>query len=122
VKPKHSSNFKRDDSEEDDEVEELLQNELLQSFDTATWGMEPQSPWSQYAEQNTLVVPTTTEQVVIPNLYTPQGVGLYFFILLLTYFCIVTYKAKGQLPILWKDVEKSMLTGMLPSEVYKQLG
>jgi hypothetical protein len=61
VKLKHSSAFKRDD-DEDDEVEELLQNELLENFDPATWGMEPQSPWSQHVEQNHVIVPTTTDQ------------------------------------------------------------
>jgi hypothetical protein len=80
VKPKHSSVFKRHESDdEDEEVEDLLQNELLNVFDPATWGMEPQSPWSQHEEQNTLVVPLATEPVAVPNLYTPQGVGLYYF-------------------------------------------
>jgi hypothetical protein len=86
VKPKQSSSFKRhednNDEDDEDEVGELLDNELLQAFDPVTWGMEPQSPWSQHeeaAEQNTLVVPLATEPV--PNLYTPQGVGLCFLIL-----------------------------------------
>jgi hypothetical protein len=76
VKPKHSSVFKRDDNDEDDDdIEELLQNE----YDPATWGFAPQSPWSQHEEQNTLVVPLATEPITIPNLYTPEGVGLYYF-------------------------------------------
>jgi hypothetical protein len=40
VKPQHNSIFKTD---EDDEIEELLQNELLENFDPGTWGMERQS-------------------------------------------------------------------------------
>jgi hypothetical protein len=83
--------FKRheddNDEDEDDNVGELLDNELLQAFDSQTWGMEPQSPWSQHTEasqqyqeftqQNTLFVPLSSEP--IPNLYTPQGVGLFFY-------------------------------------------
>jgi hypothetical protein len=43
--------------------------------------MEQQSPWLQHeehTEQNTLVVPLAREPVT-PNLYAPQGVGLYYF-------------------------------------------
>jgi hypothetical protein len=76
VKSKQNSVFKRheDDNDEDDEVEDLLQNDLLDAFDPTTWGIEPQSPWSQHTDN--LLVPTTTE-LAIPNLYTPEGVGLF---------------------------------------------
>jgi hypothetical protein len=55
-------------------------------------------------------------------LYTPEGVGLYFFNFVIYIIFIVSYKAAGELPILWAQVEESLLSGMLPSEVYKQLG
>jgi hypothetical protein len=35
---------------------------------------------------------------------------------------IVSYKADGHLPIPWSQVEESILGGMLPSQVYEQLG
>jgi hypothetical protein len=89
VKPKHSSVFKRhedDNDEDDDEDEDLIQHlsrfqQELQNV-PVTWGSEPQSPWSQpeeYLEQNRVIVPSITEPVLVPNLYTPQGVGLYYF-------------------------------------------
>jgi hypothetical protein len=87
-------------------------------------GDESQSPWSQHqepVEQNTLIISLTTEPVV-PNLYTPQGVGLSVFNFVIYIIFIVSYKAAGQLPILWQQVEESILAGMLPSEVYHQLG
>jgi hypothetical protein len=108
----------KNDDNEDDEVEELLHNKLLDAFDPATWGIEPQSPWSQHVEQSSLVVPLATEPVQVSGMQ-PQGVGLYLLILLLIYFCIVTYKADGELPVLWKDIEEMLLTGTLPSQVYK---
>jgi hypothetical protein len=73
-------------------------------------------------EQNHVIVPSITEPVSVPNLYTPQGVGLYFFNFVIYIIFIVSYKARGELPILWEQVQESLLTGMLPSEVYKQLG
>jgi hypothetical protein len=125
VKPQHSFKRHEDDNDDDeDEVGELQDNELLQAFDPTTWGMEPQSPWSQHEEheqQNTLLVPLATEPVV-PSLYTPEGVGLYLFNFVIYINFIVSYKAAGQLPILWQQVEELILTGMLPSEVYRQLG
>jgi hypothetical protein len=93
VKPKQSSVFKRheddndEDEEEEDKLADLLDNELLAAFDSQTWDIAPQSPWSQHnepAQQNHLLVPTTTEPV-IPHLYTPQGVDLYFLILSFIY-------------------------------------
>jgi hypothetical protein len=83
VKLRHNIHFKKDDSEDDsdEDIAELLDNELLEAFDPATWGMEPQSPWLQHeeaAEQNTLVVPLATEPVAVPNFYIPQGVDLCF--------------------------------------------
>jgi hypothetical protein len=67
------------------------------------------------------VVDNYLEWVELPGMH-PQGVGLYFLILLLIYFYLVTYKADGQLPVLWKDVEDMLLSGTLPSQVYKMLG
>jgi hypothetical protein len=55
-------------------------------------------------------------------MYTPYGEGLCYLILLLLYFCLVSYKVDDQLPILWKDGEEMLLLGMLPSQIYKELG
>jgi hypothetical protein len=91
---------------------------------SVTWGDEPQSPWSQHeehVEQNTLIIPLATEPVV-PSLYTPEGVGLCFFNFVIYIIFLVSCKAACQLPILWQQVEESILTGMQPSEVYRQLG
>jgi hypothetical protein len=91
VKPKHDVLFKKDEDDNDDdndnaddndEDEDLIHHlsrftQQLQEV-PVTWGDEPQSPWSQHQEQNTLIVPLATESVVT-NLYTQQGVGLYFF-------------------------------------------
>jgi hypothetical protein len=113
IKPKHNVLFKKedddndsdntnnnnnnnnvndnvDDNDNDEEDEDLIRHLLhfsqqLQNV-LITWGDEPQSPWSQHeeaAEQNTLVVPLATEPV--PNLYTPQGVGLFLL------FCHLHY-------------------------------
>jgi hypothetical protein len=97
-----------------------------------TWDDVPQSPWSQHQEpvehpdpvqQNNVIVPNIVEPVHIPHLYTPQGVGLYFnFVIYIYFIFIVSYKSAGQLPILWEQVQESLLSGMLPSEVYQQLG
>jgi hypothetical protein len=98
VKPKLSVLFKKEDNDNDnadnvndnadedgeedlDLLQHLSTNEMLQHLDP-TWGMEPQSPWSQHedhVEQNHVIVPNITEPVVIPNLYIPEGVGLCFF-------------------------------------------
>jgi hypothetical protein len=51
-----------------------------------------------------------------------QSVGLYFLILSLFIFYLVTYKTDGELPILWKDVEDMLLLGTLLPQVYKMLG
>jgi hypothetical protein len=117
------------DNDYDEEDEDLIRHltnfsQQLQNV-PVTWGDEPQTPWSQHedhVEQNHVIVPNFTDPVVIPNLYTPQGVGLYLFNFVIYIIFIVSYKAAGQLPILWQHVEESMLTGMLPSEVYRQLG
>jgi hypothetical protein len=90
--------------------------------DPVAWGSEPQIPWSQRTEQNNLIVPLSLDQVFVPNKYIPEVVGLYYLVLLLFNFYLVSYKADGQLPILWKDVEASMLSGLLPSQVHKQMG
>jgi hypothetical protein len=116
VKPRHSSVFKRDD-DEDEEVEELLQNKLLQNFDAATWGLEPQSPWSQHTEQSNVIVPLSLDPVQTPGVYTLQGVGLYYLILSPFNFYLVTYKVDGELPIQWEEVEEKLLTGWLPSQL-----
>jgi hypothetical protein len=76
----------------------------------------------EHVEQNHVIVPNITESIVIPNLFTAQGVDLYFLILSFTLSFLVSYKARGELPILLSHVQESMLTGMLPSEVYRQLG
>jgi hypothetical protein len=39
---------------------------------------EPQSPWSQQEEQNHIIVPLSTNWVIVPNLYTTG----YRFVLL----------------------------------------
>jgi hypothetical protein len=113
VKPKHNVLFKKedddnnndnaannddnndndnvDDNDDDEEDEDLIRHlanfsQQLQNV-PITWGDAPQSPWSQHeeaAEQNTLVVPLATEPV--PNLYTPQGVGLFLLFCQLYYF------------------------------------
>jgi hypothetical protein len=94
IKP-HTFKRHEDDNDEDDdnvndndELGDLLDNELLSAFDSQTWEMEPQSLSSQHTEasqhNDNLLVPTTTEPD-IPNLYTPQGVGLYFLILSFIY-------------------------------------
>jgi hypothetical protein len=52
---------------------------------------------------------------------TPQGECL-FIVLLLLYFCFITYKVDGQVPIIWKDAEEMLLLGTLPSQIHKELG
>jgi hypothetical protein len=125
----HNNNVNDNADEDDEDDEDLIRHlsRFSQQFRDVpvTWGDEPQSPWSQHqehVEQNHVIVPSITEPIAIPNLYTPQGVGLYFLILSFTLSFLVSYKAAGQLTILWKHVEESMLTSMLPSEVYRLLG
>jgi hypothetical protein len=84
VKPKQSSVFKQeddnnendDDSEEDEDLIHHLSRfaQPLQNV-RVRWGDEPQSPWSQHeehAEQTSVLVPSITEPVAVPNLYTPE--------------------------------------------------
>jgi hypothetical protein len=86
-----------------------------------TWGSEPQTPWSQQTEKNNLIILLSLEPVFVPNMYTPQGVSLYYLVLLLFNFCLVSYKADGQLPVLLSQVEESIFVGMLPFQVFKLL-
>jgi hypothetical protein len=117
-----------DDNDNDEEDEDLIHHlshfsQQLQNV-PVTWGDEPQSPWSEHedhVEQNHVIVPTITEPVVIPYMYTPEGVVFLLFCHL-HYLFLVSYKARNELPILWSHVQESMLSGMLPLEVYKQLG
>jgi hypothetical protein len=82
----HDDNVNDNDDEDDEEDEDLIYHlsrfsQQLQDV-PVTWGDEPQSPWSQHqehVEQNTLIIPLATQPIAVPNLYTPQGVGLYFF-------------------------------------------
>jgi hypothetical protein len=79
-------NASDNDDEDVEEDEDLIRHlsrfsQQLQNV-PVTWGDEPQSPWSQHqehAKQNHEIVPSITEPIAIPNLYTPEGVGLYYF-------------------------------------------
>jgi hypothetical protein len=79
-----------EDGEEDEDLIRHLSRFSQQLRDVpVTWEEEPQSPWSQHqehveqnqehVEQNNVIVPSITEPIEIPYLYTPEGVGLYFF-------------------------------------------
>jgi hypothetical protein len=82
----HNNNVNDNDDEDDEEDEDLIYH--LSRFSQqwrdvpVTLGDEPQSPWSQHqehVEQNHVIVPSITEPIVVPNLYTQEGVGLYYF-------------------------------------------
>jgi hypothetical protein len=80
IKPKHNVLFKKEDEDNNNDNDEDNNNND-NADDHDTWGMEPQSPWSQHedhVEQNHVIVPNIVGPIVVPNLYTLQGVGLFF--------------------------------------------
>jgi hypothetical protein len=81
-----NNNVNDNDDEDDEEDEDLIRflsnfHQQLQDV-PVTWGDESQSPWSQHqehTEQNHVIVPSITEPIVVPNFYTTEGVGVYYF-------------------------------------------
>jgi hypothetical protein len=78
----------------------------------------PKISWSQKREHG-LVVPLNLDLVELPGGYYASGKNLFLLILIYYVFHIQLLKSTdGNLPIIWKDVEKMVLSGTLPSEIY----
>jgi hypothetical protein len=74
VKPKHNVIFKVDGSQTPQSFlpESLIDSKVQgsQTLEPVTWGSEPQSPWSQRVEQNSVVVPLNLDLVQLPGMYS----------------------------------------------------
>jgi hypothetical protein len=89
-----------------------------------SWGSEsPKTPWPQQREHH-LLVPLNSDPIHLPNIFFNfTGKGLFFlFIILYIFYILVTYSTDGNLPIEWFQLEEQLLTGTLPSQIYKMLG